>query len=115
VALVAQEIGEGPVGFGFLAAMGIMKLWWWISGPYSIVFPVLVILSNGGNVMGPPFVLSWITAASSAAWAVVTLIIRWTRRDLPWSQNTVVMLALSLVASLWLLQPLGVLKWLALG
>jgi hypothetical protein len=94
-----------------------MKLWWWISVPYSIIFPVCAILSNGWfvtHVLTPFFVLSWATALSSAVWTFVTLIKKWTSHNIRWTKDAAVMFTLGLVASLWLLQPLGVLKWVAL-
>jgi hypothetical protein len=92
-----------------------MKLWWWISVPYSILFPVLAFLFDmSPHGLVPLFVLSWLTALSSAVWMLVTSIRRWTGLGVPWASDMVVRLALSLVASLWLLQPLGLLQWLAL-
>jgi len=57
-----------------------VKIWWWLSVPYSIVFPLFTMFSDSWNVthgITDLFLLSWITALSSAIWTVVTLITRW--------------------------------------
>ena len=95
-----------------------MKIWWWVSVPYSIVFPVFAILSNSWyvtHVLTAFFVLSWITALSSAIWTLATLIIRRATHNIPRTKDGTVMLALGVIASLWLLQPLGALKWLTVN
>src|SRR5579864_486114 len=91
----------------------LMKVWWWISVPYSIAFAVLAFLLNSWyvtHVLTPFFVLSWATALSSALWSLIALLMTWISPSMPWTKERAVMLVLSLIASLWLLQPLGVLK-----
>src|SRR6266516_3493161 len=55
-----------------------MEAWWWLSTPYSIAFP-LVLMAFGLNGMFAVhvlwlFLLGWfVTCPSSAAWALVTI------------------------------------------
>ncbi len=65
----------GAVVTGMLSRM---EAWWWLSTPYSIAFP-LVLMAFGLNGMFVAHILTlfglgwWVTVSSSAAWALVAV------------------------------------------
>lgn len=102
------------IAFALAATYGrnrVREAWWWLSVPYTIVFPCAVLVSGRSwylaHFFSNLFLLSWITSASSALWTLVDVSRFAVTRTVPLTKKTVVMLGLGLVASLWLTQALG--------
>jgi hypothetical protein len=51
--------------------------WWWICVPYSLVFPLLVLISHSeegiGHSLGALLLLAMLTTALSCAWMIVVV------------------------------------------
>jgi hypothetical protein len=88
--------------------MAKIDVWWWLSVPYSVIFPLLVLvfrLEEGVGHAAALFVLvSFLTTLSSAIWMFVTIYKKTASRNegLTWRQKVKLALVL-LAALLWVL------------
>ena len=84
--------------------------WWWASVPYTFLSAFTILISDSSyyfaHVLPFLWLLSWLTAISSAAWVVVSGIEIGITHTVPRTRRTLLMLILSTVVSLWMIPAL---------
>ncbi len=92
--------------------MSRMDIWWWLSIPYSVVFPLFVLVFRLQESIGHAatlfLLISFLTTFSSAVWMLVTIYQLATSPKSGLTWRTKIKLVLVLVAALlWIVLLVG--------